>query len=93
METMSSEEKQKIVDILSKKGANQPCPRCNEKTFTLLDGYFNQSIQQTLTAGFIMGGPSVPSIVVVCNNCGYMSQHALGVLGIMPKQEKVNESK
>jgi predicted nucleic-acid-binding Zn-ribbon protein len=88
METMSSEEKQKIIDILSKKGANRPCPRCNEKNFTLLDGYFNQSIQQMLTPNLIIGGPSVPSIVVVCNNCGYMSQHALGVLGLLSKVEE-----
>ncbi len=88
METMSSNEKQKIVDALSKKGANLPCPRCNTKNFTLLDGYFNQTIQQKLTADLVLGGPSVPSIIVVCNNCGYISQHALGVLGLLPNDEE-----
>jgi hypothetical protein len=88
METMSSDEKQKIVDALSKKGANLPCPRCNTKNFTLLDGYFNQTIQQKLTAGLVLGGPSVPSAIVVCNNCGYMSQHARGVVGLLPKNEE-----
>ncbi|MCK4814176.1 hypothetical protein KA005_00275 [bacterium] len=86
MNKMTAKEKQKIVGILSKKGAVHPCPRCGEKGFTLLDGYFNQTIQQTLGGGnTFIGGPSVPSIVVVCNNCGYMSQHALGVLGLMPE--------
>lgn len=87
MKQMTSEEKQKIVDALHKKRANRPCPRCDEKNFTLLDGYFNQSIQQSLTAGVILGGPSIPSIVILCNNCGYMSQHALGVLGLIPKNK------
>lgn len=85
MERMTVAEKQKIVDALSERKAAQPCARCNEKTFTLLEGYFNQSIQQNLTKGMVVGGPSIPSVVVVCNNCGYMSQHALGVLGLMPE--------
>jgi len=86
METISSEEKQRIIAILSKKGANNPCPRCNQNNFTLLDGYFNQTIQQTISS-VVLGGPSVPSAIIVCNNCGYMSQHALGVLGLIPITE------
>ena len=89
MKKMTAEEKQKIIDALSRKGAIHVCPRCGEKEFTLLEGYFNQIIQQTITGGMIMNGPSVPSVVVVCNNCGYMSQHAIGVLGLMPKNGDV----
>lgn len=87
---MSPEKKQEIAKILQDKGALRPCPRCTNQKFTLLDGYFNQSIQQELT-GMLIGGPAVPSVVLVCNNCGYMSQHALGVLGLMPPgKEKDN---
>jgi predicted RNA-binding Zn-ribbon protein involved in translation (DUF1610 family) len=89
MENLSSEEKQKIIDKLSEKGANHPCPRCTSKNFTILDGYFAQPIQPSLT-NLMFGGPSVPSVVIVCNNCGYMSQHALGMLGLLPKEEAKN---
>lgn len=92
MQKMSSETKQQIVATLQTKGAIQPCPRCGNKEFTLLDGYFNQGIQQEL-GGMVIGGPSVPSAVVVCNKCGYMSQHALGVLGLLPKEGVQHESK
>lgn len=86
MNKISEEQKKKIITALNERGANLPCPRCNNNNFTLLDGYFNQTIQTELK-GMVIGGPSVPSIVVACNKCGYLSQHALGVLGLVPEEE------
>lgn len=82
---IKEEEKQRIIKALEEHGASLPCPRCGNQQFTLLDGYFNQTIQTELK-GMVIGGPSVPSVVVVCTRCGYMSQHALGVLGLLPKE-------
>jgi hypothetical protein len=93
MQKMSSDEKQKIVETLNSKGARLPCPRCGNTSFTLLDGYFEQPIQSELVSRFIISGPSIPSVVVICNKCGYMSQHAIGVLGLMPNKEKKHEPK
>lgn len=72
-----------ILAALERVGAKAPCPRCGNGQFTLLEGYFNQTVQNEL-AGMVLGGPSVPSVVVVCTRCGYLSQHALGVLGLLP---------
>lgn len=85
------ENRKKIIQALSEKKANNPCPRCNHEKFTLLDGYFNQSLQPSLQNGLVIGGTTVPSIVIVCNNCGYMFQHALGVLGLIPESENGKE--
>lgn len=86
MKELSKEEKEKIIKALDERGAKLPCPRCGNNSFTLLDGYFNQTIQTELK-GMVIGGPSVPSVVVACNQCGYLSQHALGTLGLLPKEE------
>ncbi len=86
MKELSKEEKEKIIKSLDERGAKLPCPRCGNNSFTLLDGYFNQTIQTELK-GMVIGGPSVPSVVVACNQCGYLSQHALGPLGLLPKEE------
>ena len=67
-------------------GANLPCPRCGNDDFTLLDGYFNQIIQDE-PRGIVLGGRTIPSIVIACKRCGYLSQHAVGVLGLLPKEE------
>lgn len=86
MKELSKEEKEKIIKVLDERGAKLPCPRCGNNSFTLLDGYFNQTIQTELK-GMVIGGPSVPSVVVACSRCGYLSQHALGTLGLLPKEE------
>jgi predicted nucleic-acid-binding Zn-ribbon protein len=85
MGNISPEQMQKIIQKLEQLGAVRPCPRCGNPTFTIMDGFLNQTVQQTLT-NLNIGGPSIPSIVVVCNKCGYMSQHSLGVLGFLTPQ-------
>lgn len=87
MQKLSQEQKQKIIKALEERGARLPCPRCGNNNFTLLDGYFNQTIQTTLKGSMVIGGPSVPSVVTACNRCGYLSQHALGTLELLPKEE------
>ena len=83
MEMLSQAQKDEIIEVLKSRGATLPCPRCSNNDFTLLDGYFNQAIQAELK-GMVLGGQSVPSVVVACSRCGYLSQHALGVLGLLP---------
>jgi predicted nucleic-acid-binding Zn-ribbon protein len=86
MKELSEEQRRKIVETLDEKGANLPCPRCGNDNFALIDGYFNQIVQTELK-GMVMEGPSLPSAIVVCNRCGYLNQHALGPLGLLPSEE------
>ena len=85
MPEWSQEQKETIVRALMEKGARLPCPRCGNPNFTLLDGFFNQPIHPEL-GNIMLGGPSIPSVVTVCTRCGFMSQHALGALGLLPKE-------
>ena len=66
-----------------------PCPRCASTEFSVADGYLNQTIQGELS-GVVIGGPSIPSALIVCTNCGFMSQHALGALGLLPPAPERN---
>jgi hypothetical protein len=75
-----------IIKALADRGATLPCPRCGNDEFTLLDGYFNQIIQEE-PRGIVLGGRTIPLVAVVCKRCGWLSQHALGVLGLIPKEE------
>ncbi|OGH05860.1 MAG: hypothetical protein A2W22_05400 [Candidatus Levybacteria bacterium RBG_16_35_11] len=83
---LAEERKQEIIKALEKQGARLPCPRCGNQQFILIDGYFNQTIQNELQ-GMLIGGKSIPSVVIACNRCGFLSQHALGILGLLPKEE------
>jgi hypothetical protein len=73
-----------VLAALERVGARNPCPRCSNSQFMLLPGYFNQTIQPELAGGLVIGGPSLPTVVLICSRCGYLSQHALGVLGLLP---------
>lgn len=84
---LSNEQKEKIIKVLEEKGAKLPCPRCGNNSFILIDGYLNQTIQAELK-GIVIGGPSLPSIVIACNRCGYLSLHALGPLGLLEEVGK-----
>lgn len=86
---MTSEE---IISILKEKKAVLPCPACGQEDFTLVDGDF---IQEFIAWGKLpkaLGGPGLRSInyiVLVCDNCGYLRQHALKPLGIAPRFRRI----
>ena len=83
LEAITEQQKHRIIQELEKRGANLPCPRCGNKSFTLLDGYVNQTLAGELSAAIIVGGPSIPSAVTACTRCGFLSHHALGALGLL----------
>jgi hypothetical protein len=87
MPGLTQEQKDKIVAKLVERGVRLPCPRCGNPNFTLLDGYFTQPVS-TEIGTLVLGGPTVPSIVTACTQCGYLSQHALGALGLLPAEKE-----
>ncbi len=84
---MSDENKKKAIDSLNKKGVKKVCPMCGNNNFVIADGYFNQTMQGNLQAGIIIGGPSIPTVAIICTNCGFISHHALGALGLLQNSE------
>ena len=66
------------------------CPMCHQHSFVMADGYFSHFLQNDMKDVSI-GGSSIPTIAIVCTHCGFVSQHALGVLGLLPKNENENE--
>lgn len=88
---LTNEQKEKIVKVLNERIETLQCPMCNKGPFTFIDGLFNFSLQGSLSS-YTLGGTSVPMITIVCNNCGYVSFHALGALGLMGSFKKSNKS-
>lgn len=87
---INREEKQKIIETiqqkLHEKQRNLVCPVCGNNGFILAEGYTQDGLQDHL-AGIVIGGKSIPVIIVVCNHCGHVIRFSLGVLGLLPKQE------
>jgi len=87
---MTQEEKNNIITRLQERGAQMPCPRCGHQHFSLTDGYFSHQVQQSFGELTIGGGPTIPTVVVICTQCGFLSQHALGSLGLLPPSPNGN---
>jgi hypothetical protein len=77
-------DREKIAKILTERGAVKPCHRCGQTNFSVIDGYTNLTLQDKFEAALFVGGPSVPVALVACNNCGSVTPHALGPLGLLP---------
>ena len=88
---LDSEQKKNIADSLEQKIDGLTCPMCQSKNFIMADGYFNNNMQTDFSS-ISFGGPSIPTIAIICTNCGFISQHALGVLGLLPKEEKTQKN-
>lgn len=86
MTLLTTEERQDILAALLEKGANKPCSRCGHCTHTLLAACTNHSLFD-YAIKLSYGGASIPCVATVCNNCGYLAQYAMGLLGLL-KQNK-----
>jgi ribosomal protein S27AE len=92
MSKLNQTDQDSIIEALKRVGANQPCPRCGNTEFSVLNGYDNVLISQTIDGHLFPGGPraptfSVPAALLACTRCGYLSTHALGALGLLPPEE------
>ncbi len=84
--------KDRIIAELEKRGAKLPCSRCGHRQFMLLDD-FARVDQQSDFQNISLGGPAIPCAMVACANCGNLSLHAIGVLGLMDEVKKPEKPK
>ena len=89
---LPQERKEELIAELKKRGVPRACPMCSRNKWTMADGYFNTTLQTNLT-GVSIGGLGIPSIGIICSNCGFISHHALGILGQLPKESATEEKK
>ena len=80
---MNQARSERLIAALSAKGATKPCPRCGHGHFEVVA----ESVVQVQTDPRVIsiGGTVVPTVVIGCKNCGYLTEHALGTLGMMPE--------
>lgn len=79
--------KDQILKVLKEKGALTPCSRCGHDSLTFINGYFNALIQDQANT-LKDTGRGMPYICLLCNNCGFIIQHSLGILKLMPGKAK-----
>lgn len=71
-----------VIVRLEEKDVKLVCPMCGNRKFELVEGFFRHVVQNNMKT-FQVGGKSIPTIVMICKNCGFISQHSLGILGML----------
>lgn len=89
---LTNDRKKEIILSLASRIEKMECPICHKESFSLLDGYINDSVQENYRMQTIGSKTMIPSVALVCNNCGFISQHSLGVLELMSKDAEKSES-
>lgn len=82
---MDRNRQEQVIIALKEKGATQPCPRCRNLEFEVIGEGMLEIGQQT--SKWVVGDnrlklPAVPVILISCTKCGYIAQHAAGLLGL-----------
>ena len=74
-----SEARDEIIAALNERIRITACPLCGTNGWTLADGFAPLALQESFF-GFRVGGPVLPCVALVCNNCG--NTHLINLLNI-----------
>ena len=88
---LSIEQKETISKALERQTHSLTCPMCKHNKFAMADGYFTNGLQDKI-GSLNFGGVVIPTIAIICTNCGFVSQHALGSLGLLPKEDGTKQT-
>ena len=72
-------DKQIILKKLAERIGVYKCPICHSSSFTIADGYLANTLQDNLNS-IQLGGTFLPSVALVCTNCGFTSLHNTKIL-------------
>lgn len=76
---LTTKQKETIAEKLRR--FDGACPICKNKNWTIGDEIV-MATSVSLGGSTVIGGPFIPMAQVVCNNCGFISHHAVALLGI-----------
>lgn len=80
--TLTTAQQEQIVRRLRELGATLPCPRCTAASFSLVKEL--SAVPVDPGAGAVrIDGLTLPAVILMCNQCGFLSSHALTVLGLV----------
>ncbi len=74
--------RKQILRELKDRGVDDPCPMCGHSNFT-----FAGESEISVSDNRKRNGGCVPIAIIACRNCGYITQHALGPLGLFPDED------
>jgi hypothetical protein len=80
---LSQAQLERVKARLQERGVAGSCPRCGTPEFTVVGNGILKPALQDLSESTTLGGSTIPTLVTVCVKCGFLSLHALGMLGFL----------
>jgi hypothetical protein len=80
----TKEVEQRVLNAIAAKMPNLhvgACSICGTTNWVLANSYIMISVQDELSS-FAIGGPSLPSVAIICQNCGNTHLMNLRMLGL-----------
>jgi len=74
-----------LIEKLAEVLPDLTCPMCHHKQFIMADGFIMDSMYSDYDKQRMADRKSMPSAAIICKYCGFVSQHAIGVLGLLDK--------
>lgn len=71
-----------ITSAIASKNVTGRCPLCGNLKWTLVDGFVYLTLQQDFAGVYIGGSGGLPSVAIVCTNCGNTHLLNLVTLGL-----------
>ena len=87
---ISADDKHRVVAALKSRGAGS-CPRCNDSQWTVSE-YSRIDVQET-AARDSAHRTTIPAVMIVCEHCGFIAQHALQPLGLWDSATELVQGK
>jgi hypothetical protein len=86
MTKLSEADTTKIVDYLKDKWKGRPCPMCQSGGWIVQDSCFQ--LMTYHSGNIILGGPVIPLIPIICNNCSNTVLINAILVGVINPEEK-----
>lgn len=83
---MAKFDSSKAVAHLQSKWGGRPCPMCGKGPWNIQDSTFQ--LAEFNEGNFVLGGPVIPVIPVMCNNCGYVALVNAIFAGVQERQKE-----
>ena len=88
----SEKQKADIINRLKKLDIPKACPMCGKSKWALANGYVKSLVQPHLAnnrfGNVRLDDQFLPMIALVCTYCGFTSQHAAGILGMLQRHDE-----
>lgn len=81
--------KNKFIEEVKKRNLNLRCNVCGQNDL-IVEGPFSKTIQE-MPGSLVLGGPSIPTMAVICKSCGHLREFALGSFGLLDEFQAKDE--